>query len=176
MRFVLVAIFLIAFSSCPTRASAQKHRPVTWQGTVTHVSDGDTLWVQPDRGGEAVKIRIDAIDAPEICQAWGPESRAALAERVLHQQVAVQARAHDRFGRLVASISLGAGSPGGSGDVGQWQVHQGHAWANQFRRYRSRYGDSQAQARAARRGLWAAARPQLPSAFRKQRGSCAGHP
>ncbi len=49
-----------------------------WPGVVTHVSDGDTVWVQPLHGGEAHKVRLLGIDAPEICQPWGPQSRAAL--------------------------------------------------------------------------------------------------
>jgi endonuclease YncB( thermonuclease family) len=156
-------------------ANGQKHQANRWQGLVTHVSDGDTLWVQPDHGGDAVKIRIDGIDAPEICQAWGPESRAALGARVLRQRVSVQARAHDKYGRVIASVVLHDGNAGGADDVGQWQVQGGHAWANQFRHHKSRYGASQAQAQSARRGLWAAARPQLPSTFRRQHGACAGH-
>ena len=39
-----------------------------WPGVVTHVSDGDTVWVQPLQGGEAYKVRLLGIDAPEICQ------------------------------------------------------------------------------------------------------------
>lgn len=49
-----------------------------WSGVVTHVSDGDTVWVEPTQGGEAQKIRLLGIDAPEICQAWGPQARDAL--------------------------------------------------------------------------------------------------
>ncbi len=138
------------------------------------MSDGDTLWVRPDRGGEPVKIRLEGIDAPEICQAWGPQSRDALARHVLHQPVSVQARAHDKYGRVVASVTLQSGATGAS-DVAQHQVRAGHAWANPFRHYKSRYGGGQAQARSERAGLWSAARPQLPSTFRKQHGTCSGN-
>jgi endonuclease YncB( thermonuclease family) len=31
-----------------------------WQGVVTHVSDGDTVWVQPLQGGEAYKVRLQS--------------------------------------------------------------------------------------------------------------------
>jgi hypothetical protein len=51
-----------------------------------HVSDGDTVWVQPLQGGEAYKVRLQGIDAPEICQPWGPQARAAL-HAVLQGQV-----------------------------------------------------------------------------------------
>jgi micrococcal nuclease len=170
----MIAILLVAAFASPAKAGNRKSPESVWQGVVTHVSDGDTLWVQPAAGGGAVKIRLDGIDAPEICQAWGLESRAALGAFALHQPVSVRARAHDKFGRVIASVMLQSGA-GGVDDAGQWQVQGGHAWANQFRRYRSRYGAVQAQAQSDRRGLWSAARPQLPSAFRKQHGPCASH-
>ena len=47
-------------------------------GTVTFVTDGDTLWVAPAQGGAVRKLRIDGLDAPEICQAGGVAARAVL--------------------------------------------------------------------------------------------------
>jgi hypothetical protein len=43
-----------------------------WQGVVTHVRDGDTVWIQSIHGGQTHKVRLQGLDAPEICQAWGP--------------------------------------------------------------------------------------------------------
>jgi endonuclease YncB( thermonuclease family) len=169
LKKFLIAIFFIAVCGHSAWAKAKNSQVSAWSGVVAHVSDGDTLWVRPDGGGEALKIRIDGIDAPEICQAWGPESRVALSGYVLHQRVRVMPRAHDKFGRTVASLSVH------ESDVGEWLVQGGHAWANQFRNYKSRYGVSQAVAQAARRGLFAAPRPQFPSAFRKRHGPCSRH-
>src|SRR5437867_4511695 len=60
------------------------------EGTITRVSDGDTVWLQPDdRARAPIRLRLQGIDAPERCQAWGERSRAALAERVLRRRVAV---------------------------------------------------------------------------------------
>ena len=70
-----------------------------WLGVVTHVSDGDTVWVQPLQGGEAHKVRLLGIDAPEICQPWGPQSRAALHAALQGQVVEVRARTRDSYGR-----------------------------------------------------------------------------
>ncbi|MDP3310892.1 MAG: thermonuclease family protein, partial [Polaromonas sp.] len=69
---VLVAALWLA---CALQAGAAQ----PWQGTVTRVSDGDTLWVRPAAGGKPLKVRIDGIDAPEICQAGGRAARKALA-------------------------------------------------------------------------------------------------
>ena len=85
-----------------------------WLGVVTHVSDGDTVWVQPLQGGDAYKVRLLGIDAPEICQLWGPQSRAALYAVLQGQVVDVQARTRDSYGRLLAQLT----SQGN--DVGGW--------------------------------------------------------
>ena len=74
-------------------------------GVVTHVTDGDTLWVRPE-GGAPVKVRLQGIDAPERCQAWGPQAREALAARVLHRQVHVRTRAKDAYRRTIGTVSV----------------------------------------------------------------------
>jgi endonuclease YncB( thermonuclease family) len=66
-----------------------------WLGVVTYVSDGDTVWVQPLQGGKAHKVRLLGIDAPEICQPWGPQSRAALHAVLQGQVVEVTVRTRD---------------------------------------------------------------------------------
>ena len=43
----------------------------SFEGVVTHVTDGDSLWVRPASGGAPRQIRLQGIDAPEICQAFG---------------------------------------------------------------------------------------------------------
>lgn len=75
-----------------------------WLGIVTYVVDGDTLYVRPIEGGKTVNVRIDGIDAPEICQVGGQQARDALKLRVLGHQVMVQRKATDKYGRIVAEI------------------------------------------------------------------------
>lgn len=89
-RWITIAIVLIAVSAEPAWA---------WSGKVTYITDGDTLWVQPSQGGKPVKIRVNGIDAPEICQAGGQAARAALARRVAGQTVTLSTRRHDDYGR-----------------------------------------------------------------------------
>ncbi len=163
------AIFIIATACCLSGhacAAPAKYSGAGWHGTVTRVSDGDTLWVRPATGGKAVNIRIDGIDAPEICQRHGPEAKAALSGRVLHQAVSVQGRRRDGYGRLLARVSLQ------QTDVGQWMVASGQAWAHEYKRYKSDYGAEQARAKAARRGVFADARAEHPRDFRQRHGPC----
>lgn len=138
----------------------------TFRATVTHVTDGDTVWVRPSWGGGAMQVRLHGLDAPEICQRWGRQARTALQSRLLHQPVVVQARGHDDYGRTVARLQW-TGQ-----DVGRWLVSSGLAWSYRSSRSAGPYADMQALARTGRRGLWSDPRPQEPRAFRRQHGSC----
>ncbi|MBU3646842.1 MAG: thermonuclease family protein [Limnohabitans sp.] len=137
-----------------------------WPGMVTHVSDGDTVWVQALQGGQVFKLRLQGLDAPEICQAWGPQSRDAL-HAVLHDQmVDVQGQYHDSYGRLLAQLSRQGH------DVGSWMVAHGHAWSYSYRGRPGVYDAAQAAAQSQQLGLFADARAIQPRWFRKQFGSC----
>lgn len=135
---------------------------------VTYITDGDTLWVHPLSGGAPFKVRLEGLDAPEICQAWGPQSRDALLARLDHRSVSVAIHRHDDYGRAVATIALDGE------DVADWMVRQGHAWSYRYRRSRGPYAVQEAQARRALRGLFADAAPQYPRDFRRRHGSCSG--
>lgn len=150
-------------------AGAARQPP--WTGVVTHVTDGDTLWVQVQGASAPSKIRLHGLDAPELCQPWGPQARRLLASRVLHRTVQVQVEARDRYGRLVAEVGLGGE------DLAAWMVQEGAAWAEtRPRRHgagQGRYSAVQAQAQAGRRGLWAQAETaEHPAQFRQRHGPC----
>lgn len=137
-----------------------------WSGTVTHVSDGDTLWVRPQRGGAPRPVRIDGIDAPELCQAHGETARAALVGKVLGQVVQVRVRRHDDYGRDLARVSLRGR------DMGGWLVSQGHAWSYRYRGQSGPYAQQEGHARARRLGLFVQGRAELPREFRRRHGPC----
>ena len=140
-------------------------------GVVTCVSDGDTVWVQPDPGADGahrqpIRLRLVGLDAPERCQAHGPEARAALIARVLRERVTVRRRATDQHGRALGTLWLG------SQDLGAWLVREGHAWSARYHGNAGPYADEERQARVARRGVFAAPQPMLPRDFRRQHGPC----
>lgn len=178
MPKILFAILIAANYLYPTWANALNDRqnrlqaPV-WQGVVTFVSDGDTLMVRPASGGAPIKIRLDGLDAPEICQAHGVASRQALHSRVIGQTVTVDGRRRDNYGRILARVSRPQGNVGNKGgDVGEWLVRQGHAWSYRFRRDAGPYAAQEAEAKAAQRGLFAETRALQPRDFRKRHGPC----
>ncbi|WP_292445188.1 thermonuclease family protein [Methylibium sp.] len=142
-----------------------------FSGVVTRVSDGDTVWVQPDQEDGAphrkrVKLRLVGLDAPERCQAHGPEAGAALASRVQGRHVTVRRRATDDYGRALGTLWVG------DEDVGAWMVNEGHAWSARWRGSGGPYASEEGVARNARRGLFAAEPPFHPRDFRRLHGPC----
>jgi endonuclease YncB( thermonuclease family) len=140
--------------------------PRTLEGVVKRVFDGDTLLVV-DAQGEPVTIRLNGIDAPEICQPHGPEARQALEELVLNQRVVALTRGQDDAGRTLAKV-MRAGS-----DVGDRMVRDGHAWSYRYRDDKGPYVAQERMALALYRGLHATRQAISPREFRRRHGRCA---
>lgn len=133
---------------------------------VTHVHDGDSLWVRPLDGGRRQRLRLDGIDAPEICQAGGPVARDRLAAMVLQRQVRVQVTGMDRYRRTLARVWLG------NHDVQATLVEQGWAWSYRGRSETGPYDQEETLARRQRKGLFADPQAEPPGAFRRRHGPC----
>ena len=163
-----VAAALMVAMGCSTALHAAE--PTYLQGTVTRVTDGDTLWLRPDDDDGArrkpLKIRIEGIDAPETCQPWGAQAAAALRERLRGQHVEVTLLARDDYQRWLGTVSWHGE------DVGAWMVREGNAWSYAYRHDAGPYARLEEQARSARRGLFAAADPMPPNVFRRWHGPC----
>ena len=141
---------------------------VPWLARVSYVVDGDSIWVRPDGGGTRVRLRIDGVDAPEICQTFGPESRQALQQLALNQRVRVTVWAYDRYGRAIATVVRLQGDV----DLGERMVEEGWAWTDGYGTRLGKYWRAEAQARWAGRGLFAERWPELPADFRNRHGPC----
>jgi endonuclease YncB( thermonuclease family) len=119
-----------------------------FSGRVVKVSDGDTLTVLSAK--TQTRVRLDAIDAPEMKQAFGRRSRESLQELCAGKIAQVAQRGKDRYGRTVGRVTCA------NVDANREQVRRGMAWV--FDRYAPMgsplYGLQQ-EARTARRGLWA---------------------
>lgn len=116
------------------------------------VVDGDTFSVGPDR------VRLWGVDAPEgrqICQngqgrdyACGDAARDRLVGLIGGRVVRCEVRDRDPYGRAVARCAAG------STDLGEAMVRAG--WAIDYVQFsRGAYASAEAEARRARRGLWA---------------------
>lgn len=162
-----VALLLCAAVAAPLAASARdKPAPRVYEAQVTRVSDGDSVWVQPLSGGRYRKLRLDGLDAPEICQMGGTHARDALARRVLKQRVTVTERQRDSYGRGLAKLEHSGQ------DVGGWMVAEGQAWSYRWRTSLGPYQAQETLARAQRRGIFAQANAELPRTFRQRHGPC----
>jgi endonuclease YncB( thermonuclease family) len=127
---------------------------------VLQVIDGDTIDVVPTGDGDERRIRLAGIDAPERAQPGGAEATRALSRAILNRRVRLRVEDEDAYGRLVARVFVEGA------DVNLGLVAAGHAWA--YRQYTSDEAliGAEADAKAARRGLWAAADPIPPWAWR----------
>ena len=146
-------------------AAAAPPPPASIVGVVSHVTDGDTLWVRPaDKARKPLRVRLQGIDAPERCQAAGGAARRALQRRVLHRAVVVEVAGRDRYHRVIGRVLMQGE------DLGAWLVRHGHAWSERQRGAATVYASEEREARAHHRGLFADHRAVEPRVFRDRQG------
>ena len=168
LRYLPVKPLLLSMTVMLTTAALQPAvaapaGPV--QGTVSKVIDGDTLWFA-QAGKPPRVVRLRDIDAPEICQPWGPQARRALAELALHKPATLRAGSRDGYGRTLGSVSVDGA------DVAQLLVVQGHAWSARTRHGGGPLVKQERTARALGRGLHAGGGALMPRDFRRTHGAC----
>jgi endonuclease YncB( thermonuclease family) len=150
-------------------ATGSQAAPGLLEGKVTRVVDGDSLWVEPvasSASAAPVELRLEGIDAPEICQAWGPEARQALSELVLGKQVSVRTVGRDTHGRTLGTLYLG------EQNVNKLMVQEGHAWSSRYKYDRGPYVADERMAKALSRGLNRDGGAVMPRDFRQLNGPC----
>lgn len=160
-----VGWFVLASVGAAPARNVPANGEVLLGAVVLRVVDGDSLWVRPP-GGAPLRLRVSGVDAPEVCQRHGRESRDALAMRLQGQKVRVTLQHKDTYDRWLARVD------GPDGDVGAWLVGQGHAWSMRWHNNPGPYAVQEGAARKARRGLFGESRPELPRDFRRRHGPC----
>jgi endonuclease YncB( thermonuclease family) len=143
------ACLLIALSALAAEP-AKPRAPLP--AKVTKVNDGDSIEVMLAAGPG--RVRLSAIDTPEYDQPHGAESSAALRSFLpVGSDVELEVVTQDKFLRIVAVVWLV--QAGERVNVNEKMLRDGHAWA--YRRYMpdTRFCDIEAEARDAKRGLWA---------------------
>ena len=162
---VAVVMGLVAAAAAQAAAPAKSTGSRTVQGIVTQVTDGDTLWLKPAEG-KPVEVRLRDIDAPEICQPWGDESRKALAELALNKVASLQVQAYDKYGRAVGTLMIE------DTHVSRFMVENGHAWSTRSRYDQGPLVKQEKMARALTRGLHSQGGAIQPWEWRRTRGAC----
>ena len=133
---------------------------VTLQGKVVHIADGDTLAILT-KANQQVKIRLAGIDTPEKAQPFGNKAKQSLAALTFHKQALIEVETKDQYGRTVGTVIVNGS------DVNAELVRQGMAWV--YRKYTNdqKLFAIEAEAKKAKRGLWATDKPIEPWLWRK---------
>jgi endonuclease YncB( thermonuclease family) len=154
IRQIVAVATLQALAAVPALAGQ------AFKGTVVHVADGDTITVL--HAGKEEHVRLTEIDCPERRQAFGRQARAVTTALTLGQEVTVVTEGRDRDRRTLGEVLLPDGR-----SLNRTLVREGWAW--QFVRYsKDRHlAALEAEARAARRGIWADPHPSPPWEYRK---------
>jgi endonuclease YncB( thermonuclease family) len=155
----VAALVAAAIPACP--AHDVRGRPL-WRVDMVH--DGDTVTCL-DENRAPRKIRLVGIDAPELDQPGGRESRAALVGKLAGGTVRVDDRGRDQHGRLLGTLYVG------DRNVNRELVADGWAWVFDGFSPDPDLLDAESAARGARRGLWAAADPRRPADWRREHPS-----
>ena len=124
------------------------------KGIIVNVVDGDTVHLLNDNQ-EKLKVRLHHIDAPELDQSYGKESKFALEQLILNKKVTVISDKKDKYKRLLGVISLD------EVDVNLEMIKAGAAW--HFKKYAKFdqaqdqylvYDENEHQAKLKKIGLW----------------------
>jgi micrococcal nuclease len=173
MKRILVILSMLSFGFVGAHAATKPKKekpppePTELTGQVSRIVDGDTLWLKTAADAEPVVIRIEGIDAPESCQAGGPDATQALTQLALNRNVTVRIVARDEHARVVGKVF------DGTVDVGDRMVRDGHAWSARFKYDRGPYVAEERMAVALKRGLHSDPGAVMPRDFRQRNGECA---
>lgn len=170
---IILSLLLAAFLTVPCSHAARR----TVTGTVTKVSDGDTIHlITPEQ--TRLKVRLYGIDAPETPkinnrtgqinipgQPHGEASWKALADKIMGKEVRLDILDIDKYRRMVGMIWLD------DRNINLEMVREGHAEAFiEYLKppYRTQFLASEREAKSARRGIWAQPDYERPRTFRKR--------
>ena len=162
MLFSLMCALFIAGSSilpadvCHADASL-------FQAKVVRVVDGDTIEIQQKMRTQ--RVRIWGIDTPEWDQRYGAQSSQFTRSLVTGKEVQVVPKAVDKYGRLVAAVTVD------NMDVGEELIKSGLAWVHIYYCHEpicDSWKSLQERAKSEHRGLWNDSDPIAPWQWKKQ--------
>ena len=155
MTKVLKAFYLLAF--CLAVGFLNAYTPLE----NIRVLDGDTI--RAEAKGKEIKIRLVEIDAPEMNQPFGAQSKNFLNRLLYEKDVTLIAQGEDRYGRTLGEIYANGEN------ANTLMIKSGFAWVyDRYVKDSSLY-KYQDQAKAENLGLWRAKDPIAPWVWRKQK-------
>ncbi len=179
MKNRLAFFILIAFLSIPPFVTLSYGQSIirTVNGTVTKVSDGDTVNLEtPEQ--TILKVRLYGIDAPETekvnnrtsaisktGQPYGEEAKNALEKKVMGKKVKLDILDIDKYRRMVGIIYIE------DRNINLEMVREGYAEAYiEYLKvpYRKEFLEAEKEARSDKKGIWSLSGYERPSVFRKR--------
>ncbi len=132
-------------------------------GVVTKVIDGDSVVIRHEN--ILKKIRLSYIDAPEVSQDHGEDSKLFLKNIVLDKTVLVDTKRKDKYGRHLSDLYIHSNIE--SIYVNAKMIKSGNAWV--YKRYRSNTYliNLENHARSNKIGIWKNDNPMEPWVYRK---------
>lgn len=162
------------FATLPVPAQQRKtqQQPAPEQkvytGKSVAVSDGDTFTLlTADK--KQYHIRLDGIDAPEKGMPYYKVAKQYLADLLLNQSVRCEISKTDQYNRFVARVYIMR--EGKKTYISEMMLQAGLAWHYAQYNKEQHLADLAAQARTAKKGLWAEPKPTPPWVVRKYRRS-----
>ena len=169
-RFSIISLFLlILVSSCGSRRERlDKYSSVDRNLETTNtknsykvigIVDGDTYDILADN--HEVRIRMDAIDAPERGMPYYKVSKKYLSSLIFGKFIEVDIFDEDSRGRIIAhTYSNGL-------DISAEMLSAGLAWHYKEHNNEDKYSELEINARSKKLGLWADENPYKPWEIRK---------
>lgn len=171
-----VTFFLLLLLICVSTSHSQVIiRTVT--GTVTKVSDGDTIHLTTLEQTK-LKVRLYGIDAPETVkinnhtgqiskngQPYGDESSRALSKKIMGKRVRLNILDIDKYRRMVGMIYLN------DRNINLEMVKEGYAEAFvEYLKlpYRTTFLNAEHEAKSEKKGIWSLPEYERPRDFRKR--------
>lgn len=139
MTLTILTLFFATFAYCFAQAG-------NYNGICVHVIDGDTVDVVDD-GQNLHRIRITGMDAPELSQPYGQQSKQALKDLILNHEVLVLPMGIDKYNRELACLRINTAL--GQIDVAEWMINKGAAFD-----WGGKYYKAQDYAQENRLGVW----------------------
>ena len=131
-------------------------------GKCIKVSDGDTITISTGNDEERI-IRLYGIDAPELKQEFGQESKKAASKLMFNKDVTLDVQDTDKYGRLVAKVYVGKTY------VNLELIKQGMAWWYQwFAPKETDLKNAELKAKEAKIGLWKEDDPTPPWVYKRE--------
>ncbi len=155
IRLFLLSIGLVIFTTSQA----------TEVYSLIYVYDGDTVKLQTLQGiakGETFKLRLTDIDAPELDQAYGMQSRQALMQLCQGDSILVTATlvGRDQYQRTLGRLQCN------HIDVSLYLVERGLAWHSAKFSHNMQLSRAARQAKSLKISLWADDQPIPPWVWR----------